>query len=269
MPLRTPTIPPATHTNCYLLGSSAAVVVDPGSSYPAELRRLRRNLAGLQDRGGRVTAVVLTHHHGDHIGGAEIVARELDVPLWAHPWTLAAWSRRPDVEIAALDDGQRLEVGPGQEVEVLHTPGHAPGHLCFWDPRERVLVAGDMIATDSTIVIAPPEGDMALYLASLERLQALGRSLVLPGHGEPIGDGHRAFEKLRAHRLWREDRVLAALGSEPRALAVVTRAAYADVPPVSLPLASRSCLAHLQKLQAEDRADVEGERWAILSPPAR
>ncbi len=261
VPLRTPTIPPATHTNCYLVGRERVVVVDPGSAYPAELRKLRRALADA----GPVAAVMLTHHHGDHVGGAQLLARELDVPLRAHPWTLKAMAPAPDLQLAPLDDGQRLQTEPDRALEVLHTPGHAPGHLCLWDPAEQVLVAGDMIASDSTIVVAPPEGDMTQYMASLKRLQGLGRSLVLPAHGEPIPDGGRAFEALRGHRLWREERVAAALGPRPRALASVTRAAYADVPPVSLPLAGRSCLAHLLKLQAEGRAEERDDTWAVSS----
>lgn len=261
IPLRTPTIPPHTHTNCYLVGSTAAVIVDPGSSFPAELNRLRRAVWRLLGSGGGIQAVVLTHHHRDHMGGALVLAGELDVPLAAHPWTLEALGPGPLARTVELIGGSRLAVGPGQELDVLHTPGHAPGHLCLVDRQEQMVLAGDMIAAGSTVVIDPPRGDMALYMDSLARLMELGPQMILPAHGEPIVRGRRALSWLQDHRRWRERRILRAL-HETEDLHDLTRAAYPDVSPLLLPLASRSALAHLHKLEADGEAVSRGERWA-------
>ena len=261
IPLRTPTLPPATHTNCYLVGSTAAVVVDPGSSFVAELNKLRRALWTHLGSGGGIQAVVLTHHHQDHTGGARVLAAELGLPLAAHPLTLEALGVGPSVSTMELTGGSRLSVGPDQELDLLHTPGHAPGHLCLVDRREQMVLAGDMIANGSTVVIDPPQGDMALYMDSLARLLELGPQMILPAHGEPIVRGRRALSWLQDHRRWRERRILRAL-HETEDLHDLTRAAYPDVSPLLLPLASRSALAHLHKLEADGEAVSRGERWA-------
>lgn len=261
VPLRTPTIPPATHTNCYLVGKGAAVIVDPGSRFPVERQKARRMVWRLLGSGGGVQAVVLTHHHGDHCGGARSLATELGVPLAAHPWTLEALRLGPDQGIVELTGGDQLDLGGGRALDVLHTPGHAPGHLCLVDRREQVLLAGDMIAESSTIVIDPPEGDMALYMESLGQLRQLGPVMILPAHGDPILHGPRALGHLLDHRRWRERRILAALGETPADLYHLTRAAYPDILPLMFPLASRSALAHLLKLEEEGKAAAEGDRW--------
>jgi glyoxylase-like metal-dependent hydrolase (beta-lactamase superfamily II) len=254
LPLRTPTLPPATHTNCYAVGERSAILVDPGSAFPGELRRVARHVAALARSGGVLVEIVVTHHHADHHRGVAPLARAHAVPVAAHRRTLDRLALAAAIPRRALDDGDLLVVDGGSALRVLVTPGHAEGHLCLFDEAQRVLLAGDMVLGAATTVISPPEGDMAAYLASLRRLAALDPALILPAHGPPRDEGRRCIEQLIAHRLMRAARVAAALDRTPRDLLAVTRAAYPDVSPLLWPLASRSALAHLIQLEGEGRA---------------
>jgi glyoxylase-like metal-dependent hydrolase (beta-lactamase superfamily II) len=253
--LRTPTLPPATHTACYLVGPSEGAgeifVVDPASPYPDQQDALDRILER-----ERVAAVLLTHHHGDHVGGAAHLASR-GVPVWAHAET----ARRIDVSVAReLADGDAC--GP---VRAIFTPGHAPGHLCFHDPASGALIAGDMVAGLGTILIDPSEGDMRVYLESLEVMARLEPSLLLPAHGPMITDALGKLREYVAHRLMREGRVFEALSlvakrpATPRELVPI---AYADTPKLLWGLAERSLIAHLLKLEADGRARRNGDLWA-------
>src|SRR5439155_26347356 len=127
-------------------------------------------------------------HHPDHVGAVPACVQRYGVGVWAHPQTAARV--QPRIEVTRLlHEGDRLDLGPcpdgaGQwHLEALHTPGHAPGHLAFHEPRYRLLFAGDMISTLSSVVIAPPEGDLVTYLQSLQRLRTVDCRLLLPAHG--------------------------------------------------------------------------------------
>ena len=261
--LRTPTLPPATHTNCWLLdlGGGSLAVVDPGSPWPEEQARLERVLADLAADGLSPGEIWITHAHADHVGGIAALVhpaaggRPRRLVLRAHP---EAAARLPAGTGAALPfaDGELLH----GRFRVLHTPGHARGHVAFLDERTGALFAGDMVSTLSTIVIDPPEGDMAEYLRSLERLRAADPSTLFPAHGPPTQGAREKLEAYLAHRREREALVLEALAT-PGALDEVTARAYQDTPAFMLPVASRSCLASLEKLTREGRASFDGERW--------
>jgi glyoxylase-like metal-dependent hydrolase (beta-lactamase superfamily II)/8-oxo-dGTP pyrophosphatase MutT (NUDIX family) len=256
-PLRTPTLPPATHTNAWLVDVGGGLaVVDPGSPDPEEQDRLDALLGLLAEEGLPASEVWLTHHHADHVGGVpRFLSRGL--PLLAHPLTAArlpaAWRARP------LQDGRLLH----GRYRALFTPGHAPGHLCFHDERSGALLAGDMVSTLSTIVIDPPEGDMAEYLRQLQRLRALGARTLLPAHGVPVPNPAAKFDEYLQHRRGREEMIAGALAGGGL-LPEITRAAYGDAPSFMLPVAERSCLATLLKLEQEGRARREGERWGLV-----
>lgn len=252
--VRTPTLPPATHTGCFVAGVDEVVAIDPGSPYPDQQEALAREIGG---RGGLV-AVILTHHHGDHAGGASALARALGAPVWAHAATAAALS---GVEVARhLEHGEVLAVG-GRRLRVLHTPGHAAGHVCLRDEASAATVAGDMVAGVGTILIDPAGGHMATYLASLEAMLAAGVGALLPAHGPVIDDGPAKLREYLAHRRMREDRVRAALADAPRTAADLCVQAYADTPPFLWPLAERALLAHLIKLVEDGAAVAEGDGW--------
>jgi endoribonuclease LACTB2 len=249
--LRTPTLPPAAHTNVYLVGPEGGpvAVVDPGSPYPDQQAILDAVLASLP-----IELVLLTHHHGDHVGGAVALADRWGVPIAAHPATARRLAGRVAVT-RMVEDG---EVVHG--ALAVHTPGHAEGHLCF--ETTGATIAGDMVAGLGTILIDPSEGDMALYFGSLERLLDRPGGTLLPAHGPAIPDGHGKLREYLAHRKMREARVIEALGSEPRTVDALVATAYSDTPKLLWPLAERSLLAHLAKLVREGRAQMVGDRWS-------
>jgi ribonuclease/clavin/mitogillin len=257
-PLATATLPPASTTNAYLLGHGEAVLVDPGAGDPAEIERLAHALEAARERlGRRTTAIWLTHHHRDHVGGVAELRRLLAVPVLAHAATaerLAAAGVTVDGE---LRDGDRLVLAgdPAMTVHVVHTPGHARGHLCFFDEDGGSLLAGDMVAGIGTIVIDPPEGDMDDYLASLEKLLALSPRTLFPGHGPAVRDAAGKLREYIDHRLWREARVLAAWNEGRRQPAEMLPTVYDDAPEQALPLAERQILAHLTRLRRAGRLD--------------
>jgi glyoxylase-like metal-dependent hydrolase (beta-lactamase superfamily II) len=263
LPVRTPTLPPATRTNCYIVGEAgAAVAIDPATPHADEQARLDDYVAR---EGIHLAAVVLTHHHIDHVGDAARLAGKHGVPVWAHRETAARVDGRVQIS-RTLEDGERLDVGPGG-LRALFTPGHAPGHLCFVDAAAKAIVAGDMVASVGTIIVEPGDGgDMRLYLDSLRRLRGEvdgGATTLLPAHGPPIVDGGARLDFYVAHRLEREGRVAAALGDAPATVAELVPPVYPDVAAALYPLAARSLLAHLYKLEYEGRARRhEDGRWS-------
>ncbi len=194
---RTPTLPPATHTNSYAIGAREVVLVEPATPYEAEQRAWIEWARGLASEGRRPVAILATHHHPDHVGGIDVLAAELDLPVWAHAETAA---RVPHADVRRrLADGDEIVLdGPIPERwQVLHTPGHAWGHVCLWDEDSRTAIVGDMVASVGTILIAPGDGDMAVYLAQLERLAGLGARLALAGPRRADRRADRPLPSLR------------------------------------------------------------------------
>ena len=261
-PVRTPTLPPATHTNSYALGDREVLLVEPATPYADEKSAWLRWAADLRALGRTLVGIFVTHHHVDHAPAAQPFARALDLPLYAHPATFARLKGLEGVRCVEITDGHEFVLdGPIKTRWIaLHTPGHAPGHLCLHEPHHKTLIAGDMVANGSTILVPPDDdGDMADYLAQLRRLDDLDTQTLLPAHGEPIDDPHAVLTYYVQHRLMREEKIRAAhealthsLGRAPT-IAELVPVAYDDTNVALWPLAKLSLEAHLVKLRREGR----------------
>ncbi len=269
-PLRTETLPPATTTNCYVVGTDRLWVVDPGSPYPDEQRRLVDLLRELTASGAKVEGILVTHHHRDHTAGVNALSQALDLPVRGHPLTMSRLvpGFRPG---AALDEGMRVPLGrspdgrDGWEMLALHTPGHDRGHLCFRESRYGTVLVGDMLSTVSTIIVDPPEGHLATYLQSLERLLTGPMTTLYPAHGPAMRDGHRLVKQYLRHRRQRETTLVQALEKGPGTAEDLLPKVYWDADQRLWPFAARSLLAGLQKLRDEQRAVETGGVWSLVT----
>jgi glyoxylase-like metal-dependent hydrolase (beta-lactamase superfamily II) len=229
-------------TNTWLLGDPpAGIVIDPGPDDDEHLSAIQRALGGMA-----VGAVLVTHSHADHLGLADRLAA-------LH---LARVTRYPE-----LADGDVVRLG-GLNLTALHTPGHAADHLAFWMPDDRVLFTGDLILGRGSSMVTYPEGDVAAYLRSLERVAALQPRMLFPGHWDPVLEAGAKIREYQEHRLGRERQVIDELGEGPGTAKELTRRIYgAEVgqQEALLGAAEMTLRAHLRKLIEEGRvADREG-----------
>ncbi len=268
--LRTPTLPPATHTNSFVVGTREAVLIEPASPYREEVDRVVAWVEERKATGLTLRAILLTHHHVDHAGGAAELRNRLGLPIWAHAATAQRLEGQVEVD-RLLEHGERIELeGPTPvTLEAVHTPGHAPGHLCFLAREANVMIAGDMIAGIGTILIEPTDGDMQLYLQSLAAMDALDTAALLPAHGDPIVDPRGRLRFYIQHRLKREAKIAAALDllsrDRPTAIQELLPHAYADTPEAVWPLACLAAEAHLIKLVREGRAELTAQGYRSLN----
>lgn len=263
VPLRSPTIPPATHTNCYLVGDERFVMVDPGSPEPEQNQLLFRLVDEKIDAGGTLEAILLTHHHIDHVAGVSQVLARYDVPVWGHRRTAEQLDETWSID-HFVEHHERIDLGP-DSLSALHTPGHASGHLAFHHERTDTLLIGDLVASFGTILVNPPDGHMGDYLDSLERVRELGCSGLFPAHGWVVSEVEAHLTYYIEHRLEREEKVRAALERfrKPATAADLVPDAYDDAPPAVWPIATRSAHAHLIHLAEIGVATMRGERFSI------
>lgn len=270
VPVRTATLPPATHTNVWLPGRGKFVVIDPGCSEPGEQAMLLEVIERRRAAGGTPVAVLLTHGHIDHVAGARDIARSLGLPLRAHPTVLDGLGKPEGAtEFRPIEDGETLDLD-GLELVARLTPGHAPGHLLFHIPARAAAIAGDLLSGTSTILIDPGHGDMGDYLASLELLRGLDCKLLFPGHGPPMPG--KALDELIQHRRGREARIQAQLSGDPRELSAIARVAYSEIPQLPALLIERQTLSHLLLLERNGRAQrsaTDGSAWVECTTAGR
>lgn len=233
-------------TNTYIVGGAACAIVDPG---PDDEGHRAAILAAVS--GATVVAVVLTHAHADHSAGARALAAIAGAPV-AGPAGLL----RPDPD-RCLVDGDRVETDAGPLVAVA-TPGHSADHLCFVLPDLGQILSGDHVMAWSTSVVVAPDGSMADYMASLDRIAARPETLYWPGHGGPVRDGPAHVAALKAHRLEREAAILAALRAAPAAVGAIVGSVYVGLDPRLARAAAQSVAAHLDWLAAKGLAASDG-----------
>jgi glyoxylase-like metal-dependent hydrolase (beta-lactamase superfamily II)/8-oxo-dGTP pyrophosphatase MutT (NUDIX family) len=249
-------------TNTYLLRAAGDdwVLIDPG---PDDAAHVQATLACLDQLGAKLKAILVTHTHIDHspaaravkaATGAPVHGRVADFPQGQDP------GFAPDV---ALAGGEALDLGGGLVLHAIHTPGHASNHLCYL--HDGMLFTGDHVMQGSTVVINPPDGDMAAYLASLAALADDQRfDVIAPGHGFLIEQPQRLLRALIRHRQLREAKVHAALQAlGPATIDELVLRVYDDVGPERHPIAKRSLLAHLLHLEVQGRAGHAQGRWSL------
>ena len=257
VPVRSPTLPPATHTNVWILGEHHVTVIDPASPYDDEQARLDEILEMVM-----VERILLTHHHNDHIGGALALKKTTGARIAAHPLT----RDRLDIEIdELLDENDVVDTDAGFW-RVLHTPGHATGHLCLFNGGLSTLVAGDMVAGVGTILLDPPEGNLHDYIESLTRLAELNPSRLLPAHGPCIENGVEVLKNYIEHRHMRTAQIQEVLATSPgQRVEAITERIYRDlVPEPFLAVAARQVLCHLNWLEAEHKVVRSDDSYHLV-----
>ncbi len=262
-------------TNSYLLrcgpegseGQDQWVLIDPGPDDELHVQALMASF------NGRLLAILATHTHTDHSPAARRIKALTDAKVHGrladHPDGQDA-SFAPDVPLVG---GEVLRFGPALTLRVIHTPGHASNHLCFVHQQQRLLFTGDHVMQGSTVVINPPDGDMTAYLDALDALSTQAAApeadfdWIAPGHGFLIPEPLRVFKALTRHRLLREAKVMTAMTElanlEPVATDTLLARVYDDVSPERHPVARRSLLAHLQRLESQARVARRDASWSL------
>jgi glyoxylase-like metal-dependent hydrolase (beta-lactamase superfamily II) len=245
-------------TNTYLLGDGEVAVLDPGPDESGHLEAI------LAEAGPRIRWVITTHTHRDHSPLARELGRATGACLIGLPPPADGRqdeSYRPD---RRPDDGETLLLG-GLSLVAIHTPGHASNCVCYLLARERMLFTGDHVLGGVSPVILPPDGEMAAYLQSLEKLEAYDFELIAPGHGEILPHGKGVIRMLHAHRLMRERKVLRCLGAGATTIEELTPCVYDDVPAERHEWAKLTLRAHLIKLANEGRVAERAGIWRIAA----
>jgi len=262
-PLKTETLPPATHTNCFIVGREKFIVIDAASRDENEQRKLFELVDSFIEKSFVCEEIIVSHLHPDHFGGETALQFHLrdkfnlKIPISAHKIT--AQSLRGKVEFQKFIADEEIinltdESGASFQLKAFHAPGHARGHLCFYDQAKGFLLASDNIVGAGTVVIASPEGNMTDYLETLERMKSLPNLRFLCGsHGSAVFDAKGKIEEYIAHRLERETQIMEAFQNGAKTAAEIVERVYVGLKTELLNLAEKSVEAHLEKLKNDRR----------------
>ncbi len=241
-------------TNTYLVGNDNVTVIDPGPAMEEHIEAILRASKNIKQ-------ILVTHTHPDHSPGVRLLKKELDIPAYG---MITSSSKNQDKTFhpeRILLDGELLREDE-YSLEVIHTPGHASNHLCFFLEEEKFLFTGDHIMSGSTVVIGPPDGNMKQYIESLEKLKNYDAEKLAPGHGDVMEGLNQIADWIIDHRLKREKKVFDALKVVSRGTPdSLVEKVYDDVDSSLFPIAKASLLAHLIKLEEDKLIVKEGEEY--------
>jgi glyoxylase-like metal-dependent hydrolase (beta-lactamase superfamily II) len=248
-------------TQTYLIGKREVAVVDPGPDLPEHLEALEKAIAGRP-----VAAIMCTHTHRDHSPASRALAQTIGAPIvGCAPLALETVGPRADAAFDGdyapdriLEDGEAIEVD-GRQITAVATPGHTSNHLCF--AYEGALFTGDHVMGWSTTVVVPPDGDMAAYMASLDKLRQRDDRIYYPAHGPAVENPQQYVRHLVGHRMQREAQILKLVGEKPRPIPDIVANAYPGLDPRLVVAAGGSVLAHLLDLERRGLVEREGESW--------
>ena len=252
-------------TCSYIVGRSEVAVIDPG---PADDGHVAQILASLP--GERIGAIVVTHTHRDHSPGARMLQAATGAPIVGcgpHRRSRPLSEGEADTMEGSGDDLHRPDremresdvvEGPGWTLEAIETPGHTANHLAFRLAKENALFSGDHVMGWSTTIVAPPDGSMSDFMASLEKLRGRPEGVYWPGHGGPVREPQRFVRALIHHRRQRETSILNRLQAGDRNAAEIVQAIYQGLAPALVGAARLSVFAHLEDLVAQGKAWTEG-----------
>ena len=248
-------------TQTYLIGTDEIAIVDPGPDMPEHIDALEKAVGGR-----RVTAIMCTHTHRDHSPASRPLAERIGAAIiGCAPLALETVGPRADASFdgdyapdRVLLDGEALEVA-GKPLIAVATPGHTSNHLCF--AYEGALLTGDHVMGWSTTVVVPPDGDMAAYMASLDKLRQREDRIYYPAHGPPVTNPQQYVRHLIGHRLQREKQILRLVGEKPRPIPDIVANAYPGLDPRLTAAAGGSVLAHLLDLQRRGLVEQRQDLW--------
>ena len=254
-----------TGTGTFVVGHGTVAIVDPGPADPEHIAALLGALAG-----ETVSHIVITHTHMDHSPAAPAVqAATGAIIVGCAPLVLSDDGPRADAGFdpsyapdRVLGDGDSVS-GPSWTLTAVATPGHTSNHLCYALAEEKALFTGDHVMGWSTTVVAPPDGDMADYMASLKKLLDRDDAIYHPTHGEPVTDPQRFVRGLITHRRQRETQILKLLGAGPQSIPAMVAVMYRQVDARLHPAAGRSVLAHLIDLRTRGMVANSGGDWRL------
>ena len=252
-----------TGTQTYLVGVDAVAVIDPGPDSSEHLDALVHAIGGRP-----VAAICCTHTHRDHSPAARPLADATGAPIiGCAPLALKTVGPRADAAFdgdyradRVLEDGEGIEVD-GRRLIAVATPGHTSNHLCFADEASGALFTGDHVMGWSTTVVFPPDGDMAAYMASLDKLQKRDDRIYYPAHGPPVTNPRQLVRGFIGHRMQRERQILSLLEAAERTIPEIVAGAYPGLDPRLLTAAGGSVHAHLLDLEARGLVVRDGEQW--------